>query len=256
MILDDNIAPQGYGYLLVMNGHGTVKSCLFSGFKQERMYVERTVERFRRLVGFELQNPRFHGGIGNFRIPATALSGGHPIAGEQAGFQDAFAGFGMRYAIRSGVMSARTLLGEGNHDTAWRGALQPAIETSIVNRAVFSPLGNRGYRYLLRSQASSRDARAFLGRRYGADSARRLLLPWARMLSVGVATKRLDFLLLAGANFAIALGYGAILPILPMIHRGFGDVGTPESVGCSAHRTQVRDAVAAERSVCAFSCGA
>ncbi len=50
------------------------------------------------------------------------------------------------------------------------------------------------------------------------------------MLSAGVAVRRLDFLLLAGANFAVALGYGAILPILPMILSGFGDVGTPESV--------------------------
>ena len=36
VILDDELAPQGYAYLLVMNRRGTVKSCMFSGFKRKR----------------------------------------------------------------------------------------------------------------------------------------------------------------------------------------------------------------------------
>ena len=31
----------------------------------------------------------------------------HPVIGEQAGFQDALAGFGGRYALRSGTLAAR-----------------------------------------------------------------------------------------------------------------------------------------------------
>lgn len=180
LILDENLAPQGYSYLLVMRGHGTVKSCMFTGFKQERLYVERTVERFRRLVGFEMRNPHPHGGVGNFRVPATAVSGSHPVAGEQAGFQDAFAGFGMRYAVLSGVMSAHALLNAGHYDAVWRREIGPAIETSVVNRAVYSLLGNRGYRWLLRSQAWTGDARGFLRWLYGTASVRRVLLPWAQ----------------------------------------------------------------------------
>jgi flavin-dependent dehydrogenase len=180
LILDENVAPQGYSYLLVMRGRGTVKSCMFSGFKQERLYVERTVERFRRLVGLEMRNPRPHGGVGNFHVPATALSGIHPIAGEQAGFQDAFAGFGMRYAILSGFMSGRALLGAESYDLAWRRELKPAIETAVINRAVYSLLGNRGYRSVLRSQAWIGDARGFLRWLYRPAFVRRSLLPWAR----------------------------------------------------------------------------
>jgi len=179
LILDDGVAPQGYGYLLVMRGRGTVKSCMFSGFKQERVYVERTVERFSRLVGLEMRNPRPHGGVGNFRAPVTAVSGAHPVAGEQAGFQDAFAGFGMRYAILSGLMSARALLDAGGYDAAWRRAIGPSIETSVINRAIYSLLGNGGYRWVLRSQTWTGDARAFLRRLYAPASLRRVLLPWA-----------------------------------------------------------------------------
>lgn len=58
VILDDELAPQGYAYLLVMNGCVTVKSCMFSGFKQEHVHVQRTVAAFQRLVGLEMMNPR------------------------------------------------------------------------------------------------------------------------------------------------------------------------------------------------------
>ena len=180
LLLDERVAPLGYAYLLVMRGRGTVKTCMFTGFKEERMYVERTVERFRRLVGLEMRNPRFHGGVGNFRVPASAVSGQHPVAGEQAGFQDAFAGFGMRYALLSGVMAARSILAEDSYDRRWQPALRPTIESSIVNRALYSALGNRGYRWLLRSQAWSGDARWFLRVLYRPAHLRRLLLPWAQ----------------------------------------------------------------------------
>jgi flavin-dependent dehydrogenase len=179
MILDDDVAPQGYSYLLLMHGRGTVKSCMFSGFKQERMYVERTVNRFQRLVGLDMRNPRAHGGIGNFRVPATATSGGRPIAGEQAGFQDAFAGFGMRYAIVSGVMAARALLDGEPYDPAWRSTIQPTIESSFVNRALYSSFGNRGYRWLLRGQSWTGDTRAFMRWLYGPGPLQKLLGPWA-----------------------------------------------------------------------------
>ena len=38
------------------------------------------------------------------------------------------------------------------------------------------------------------------------------------------------FWLLAGANFAVALGYGAILPLLPTMLAGFASAGTPAAV--------------------------
>src|SRR3990172_1116171 len=111
-VCNDELAPEGYAYLLVMRGRGTVKSCMFSGFKREKVYVERTVDAFRRLAGLQMKNPQAHGGVGNFRLPVTALSGTHPVAGEQAGFQDTLFGFGMGFAIRSGVLGARALGGE------------------------------------------------------------------------------------------------------------------------------------------------
>ncbi len=178
-ICDEALAPQGYAYLLVMNGHGTVKSCMYSGFKQESAYVARTVEAFRRLAGLEMRNARPHGGVGNFRIPVSALSGRHPLAGEQAGFQDTLWGFGMRLALRSGVLAAHSLVDGGDYEVRWRQELGPWLRASLVNRALYGLLGNAGYRWALRWQAGH-DARTFLRRLYRPSLVKRLLMPWAR----------------------------------------------------------------------------
>ena len=132
LVLDDALAPQGYAYLLVMNGQGTVKSCLFAGFEHQRSYVERTLARFRRLVGLEMQEMRFHAGVANIHLPTTALAGAHPLAGECAGFQDGLAGFGMRYAMRSGVIAAHALLGSEDYDARWREAMAGGLQASLV----------------------------------------------------------------------------------------------------------------------------
>ncbi|OZB14198.1 MAG: hypothetical protein B7X58_08275 [Marinobacter sp. 34-60-7] len=180
-ICDDSLAPKGYAYLLVMGGKGTVKSCMFTDFKNEARYVERTVDAFQRLVGMWMVNPTPHGGVGNFRIPGTALSGTHPVIGEQAGFQDTLWGFGMREAITSGVLAARSLLHGGDYDRLWRESLGRPMAAAMVNRALYSLLGNRGYRWCMRRQENHLDAREFLHRRYRPTLTRRLLVPLARL---------------------------------------------------------------------------
>ncbi|HHI92813.1 MAG TPA: FAD-binding protein [Gammaproteobacteria bacterium] len=179
VICDDELAPQGYAYLLVMNGKGTVKSCMFSGFKQEKIYVKRTVAAFEQLVGLSMKNPQPHGGSGNFRIPKSAYSGPHPQVGEQAGFQDTLWGFGMRLAIHSGVLAAQSLLNGENYDTLWQRALLPQMQTAVVNRALFSLLGNRGYGWFLRHQLAKPNLRQLLCRQYQMTPLKRLLGPWA-----------------------------------------------------------------------------
>ncbi len=180
VICDDELAPQGYAYLLIMNGKGTVKSCMFSGFKQEKLYVQRTVEAFEQLLGLTMLNPVPHGGSGNFHIPASAYSGTHPRVGEQAGFQDTLWGFGMRLAIHSGVLAAQSLLNGENYNTLWQRELRPQMQTSVVNRVLFSLLGNRGYRWFLRHQIAKPNLRQSLRRQYQATLLKRLLGPWAR----------------------------------------------------------------------------
>jgi len=179
-ICDNELAPQGYAYLLVMNGRGTVKSCMFSSFKQEKVYVQRTVEAFQRLVGLDMRNPVPHGGSGNFRIPRSAYNGPHPLVGEQAGFQDTLWGFGMRLAISSGALAAQSLLSGENYDTLWQRDLKPQMETSVINRVLYSMMSNRGYRWFLGQLVSRKNLRESLRWQYQSSLPKSLLMPWAK----------------------------------------------------------------------------
>ncbi len=180
VICDDRLAPKGYSYLLIMDGFGTVKSCMFSGFKQEKHYVKQTILAFERLIGLDMKNPKAHGGTGNFRIPDSAYSGIHPLVGEQAGFQDTMWGFGMRLAITSGVLAAQSILTKDNYDKLWKRELKPQLETSVVNRALFSMLGNTGYRWFFRRLSQQADIRSILRRQYLPSWYKQLLKPWAK----------------------------------------------------------------------------
>jgi len=179
VICDDNLAPQGYAYLLVLNGKGMIKSCMFSGFKDKRQYIERTIAAFKRLTRLQMINPTPHGGIVNFHIPVRAINHHHPIIGEQAGFQDALWGFGMRYAITSGVMAANCLMNSDDYDAKWQRDLKHLMQVSVVNRAIYSRLGNRGYRYMLDYLSRNRDARETLQYHYNSVWWKTLLWPWA-----------------------------------------------------------------------------
>jgi flavin-dependent dehydrogenase len=183
LICDDALAPQGYAYLLVMAGRGTVKSCMFTGFKHQSIYVQRTVAAFERLTGLEMINPKLHGGVGSFTIPFSAYYDHHCIAGEQAGFQDTLWGFGMRMAITSGVLAARSLLESNDYDTSWQQSLGATLKSSQVNRAVYGRLGNYGYRWLLRHLDDRSDVHMLLRRQYGPSRVKRLLSPLAHMLT-------------------------------------------------------------------------
>lgn len=180
VICDDYLAPKGYAYLLIMNGKGTVKSCMFSGFKQEQLYVERTVEAFQRLLSFKIQNGRPHGGVGNFHLPVSAIHGGHPVVGEQAGFQDTLWGFGMRHAMASGILAAQSMLTGDDYNLLWQQTFTTQLKASIVNRAIFSVLGNRGYRIVLNALSGSSDLRVILHKQYRFGRVKQFLLPWVR----------------------------------------------------------------------------
>jgi flavin-dependent dehydrogenase len=177
---DDRLAPLGYAYLLVHRGRGTVASCMFTGFKRQAEHVEKAVAFFREHVGLEMRNPRSFGGFANFRLPRTAIQGGHPVIGEQAGFQDALAGFGMRYALRSGLLAARSIIQGTNYTSLWHRELQPLLRAGIANRFLFNTVGARGRKIAL-AKLSRGDAGLILRRVYQPSMLSRLLFPIARL---------------------------------------------------------------------------
>jgi len=179
LALGHAVAPGGYAYLLVQGGRGTVASCMFTRFPDQAKHVAAAVAFFRDNAGLEMRNSRTFGGYGNVRLPTTAMQGGHPVVGEHAGFQDALAGFGMRYAIRSGVLAAQSILEGGDYTARWQAELGPWLKAGVVNRMVFNLAGEPGMKLAIRRLAQA-DAGGLMKRAYSPTPFKKFLSPLAR----------------------------------------------------------------------------
>ncbi len=181
LALSNRLAAFGYAYLLVHRGRGTIATCLFTDFERQEVYLRRTVAFFRRHADLRMRDPRRFGGYANFRLPRRAVQGDHPVIGEQAGFQDPLAGFGLRYAFRSAILAAQSLRAGTDYVEAWRGQLLPLMRTGVVNRFLFDSLGEGGWRRAVGRLADGDTVRV-LRRFYRPSPWSRVLFPLARMV--------------------------------------------------------------------------
>jgi len=166
--ISDELAPKGYAYLLINQGRGTLATCLFDDFHNEREYVERCVTFFDRHVGLHMDNPRRFGGSGNFPLPKTARKGNILYAGGAAGFQDPLFGFGIRCALLSGGAAGQALASgnPGRYEQFWKRRLRPYHQAAATNRWFYDRLGNRGYKITLQRFPKDGDVRDWVYRAY------------------------------------------------------------------------------------------
>ena len=126
VILNDELAPKGYVYLLIASGKATLATVLFEEFPEAR-------------------------GYGSFGLPRTAVHDGKYYIGEAAGFQDLLFMFGIRYSLVSGFLAAKSIIDGVDYDRAWKRRLRPPMKASIVNRFLFSVFSRPAYYLLWRS---------------------------------------------------------------------------------------------------------
>jgi len=179
VVLDDRIAPEGYAYLLVNQGYGTMVTVLWREYRKENEYFEKMMKFFRDTLNPDIQNERRFGCYGNFFMRDTQIHNNKLYAGESAGFQDCLWGFGMRYAILSGYLAAKSLIEGADYDILWKRELKPMLETSLINRYLFEKFGHAGYRFFTNRFANS-NPRDFLRKHYNYSFLKHLLLPLAK----------------------------------------------------------------------------
>jgi flavin-dependent dehydrogenase len=181
-IVDDRIAPKGYAYLLANKGRATLATVIYRDFRNEKIYFQRTLETFQKLVPIAMRNVREFGGYGNFFLRPSAAEGKKTYLGESAGFQDALFGFGMRYAMTSGVLAAQSIIHGANYDDLWKDSFLGLLRTSACNRMIYEFLGNRGYECIFKRIAAKTDLRDALGQQYNPSLWKAGLFPLALLL--------------------------------------------------------------------------
>jgi flavin-dependent dehydrogenase len=179
IVFDDSIAPKGYAYLLINQGYGTMVTVLYREYRRENEYFERMVRFFKDNINMDIRNERKFGCYGNFFIWDTQIHHKKLYVGESAGFQDCLWGFGMRYAILSGYLAAKSLMEDLEYNMLWKKELRPMLETSLINRYLFERFGHTGYRYLTKKFAQGNPCN-FLRKHYNPSFLKHLLLPIAK----------------------------------------------------------------------------
>ncbi len=176
VIFNDDIAPKGYAYLMVNQNCGTMAAVLYREFEKGNECFKRMLSFFRENMEIDIRNEKRFGGYGNFFLRDTQIHHDKLYIGEAAGFQDGLWGFGMRYAILSGYLAAKSLINGSDYDMLWKRELKPMIETSLVNRCLFAISGHTGYRYLTKKITGGSPC-DFLRRHYNPSPLKHLLLP-------------------------------------------------------------------------------
>jgi len=179
VILNDIIAPKGYAYLLVSDNKATLATVIFEQFELGNQYLEKTIEKFRDLLNFEIKNPKKFVGFGNFLIPRSAIKEGKIYVGEAAGFQDSLFGFGIRYAITSGYLAAKSIIEKVNYDTLWRNKFGQQLQAGKINRTFYELFGNTAYNFLVKKTGISKDPKSLWLKFYNPSLSRKLIYPLA-----------------------------------------------------------------------------
>lgn len=180
VFLDDDIAPKGYAYLLVNEGQATFATCLFEKMNDAHFYYRAAVDRLESQKNIDITDARYFGGYVNFALNRPLVKNRRIYyAGESAGFQDALFGFGIRYAMLSGYLAARSIQENRSYSSLCRQHIIPKMKASLANRWLFAHLKNVGYTAVLDRLAGKEDVLDVMSTQSRLNWIRRMVLPVA-----------------------------------------------------------------------------
>lgn len=163
VFFNHHLSPGGYSYLFILDGIATFGCAIVADFKKIDEYFEHSLAAAQRAHAFTIPAETRTGySYMNFHLKRQATRGGARYVGEAAGFQDYLFGLGIRYALTSGWLAARSILEARDFDELWTRELGAKQETSLVNRFLYEAGGNVGLSMFVRQAARAKDFRGYL----------------------------------------------------------------------------------------------
>lgn len=160
---DHKLSPGGYSYLFILDGIATFGCAIVADFKRIDEFFDHSLAAAKNRNPFTIPAETRTGySYMNFHLKSRATSGQSLYVGEAAGFQDYLFGLGIRYALTSGHLAARSILENRSFDELWHAELGPKQETSLVNRFLYEAGGNFGLSMFVRQASRARDFHRYL----------------------------------------------------------------------------------------------
>jgi flavin-dependent dehydrogenase len=176
-----HLSPGGYSYLFILDGVATFGCAIVADFKKIDDYFEHSLAAAQRANPFEIPAETRTGySYMNFHLKQHATKQGARYVGEAAGFQDYLFGLGIRYALTSGALAAKSILESRDFDELWSRELGPKQQTSLVNRFLYEAGGNTGLWIFVRQAARARDFHRYLSGWHARTWWKSLLAPIVR----------------------------------------------------------------------------
>jgi flavin-dependent dehydrogenase len=157
------LAPGGYSYLFILDGVATFGCAIVADFKRIDSYFDHSLAAAKKLHNLKIpDDARIGYSYMNFHLKQQSTSNGVRFVGEAAGFQDYLFGLGIRYALTSGSLAARSILEGSDYDELWQHELGAKQETSLVNRFLYESGGNFGLSMFVRQASRAKDFHRYL----------------------------------------------------------------------------------------------
>ncbi|HSP34108.1 MAG TPA: NAD(P)/FAD-dependent oxidoreductase [Thermoanaerobaculia bacterium] len=157
------LSPGGYSYLFILDGRATFGCAIVADFKGLDEYFEHSLAAAQRVHPFTIPvETRTGYSYMNFHLKDRATEGKSLYVGEAAGFQDYLFGLGIRYALTTGYLAARSILEQRDFNELWKAEFGSKQETSLVNRFLYEAGGNRGLSMFVRRAEKARDFHDYL----------------------------------------------------------------------------------------------
>jgi flavin-dependent dehydrogenase len=181
VFFDHHLSPGGYSYLFILDGVATFGCAIVADFKKIDEYFDHSLAAAKKRDPFNMPGETRTGySYMNFHLKSRATSNGSRFVGEAAGFQDYLFGLGIRYALTSGHLAARSILENRDFDELWRAELGAKQQTSLVNRFLYEAGGNFGLSMFVRQAARAKDFHRYLAGWHRSTWWKRLMAPAVR----------------------------------------------------------------------------
>ncbi|MBM4241891.1 MAG: NAD(P)/FAD-dependent oxidoreductase [Euryarchaeota archaeon] len=178
-LVNDNAAVKGYSYLLVANGHGCMCTVSFDRFKNLNKCFYETKNLFSSLIDLDIQKPHNTGGIGSFSRRTIYNKEKMLYVGEAAGFQDILWGFGIKTAITSGFLAARSIIDNEDYRKKVKDCFDKKFKASIVNRFLWEKFGIKNYSFIVDRIHNAKDPLKYLNSFHNYNILQKLIYPFA-----------------------------------------------------------------------------
>jgi len=119
------------------------------------------------------------GGVGSFSTKNIFQENGTRYVGEAAGIQDLLWGYGIRSALTSGFLAARSIITGKSYDILARKQFHHKLKAGVVNRFFWEKLVSKRFPFFMNKLKTSKDPFSFLYSFHQFNRFQKLLYPLA-----------------------------------------------------------------------------